>query len=92
VKTKQWKLHLIRAVCGLAAVYCYFTAIKYIPIVDGIVLANTIPLFIPLIILIWLKLTVPIRRVLAVCVGFLGVLVILRPGRRIFNILQTSGA
>lgn len=91
IKTKQWKLHLIRAVCGLSAVYCYFTAIKYIPIVDGIVLANTIPLFIPLIILIWLKLAVLIRRVVAVCVGFLGVLVILRPGIGTFHPMALFG-
>ena len=91
IKTHYWKLHFIRAVFGLSTIYCYFIAIRYIPIVDGIVLANTIPLFIPLIILIWFRLAVPVRRVLAVCVGFLGVLVVLQPGFGVFHPIALFG-
>lgn len=91
IKTKQWKLYLIRAVFGFLAIYCRFITIRYIPMVDGIVLSNTVPLFIPLIILAWLHLTISPRKILAVCIGFIGVLVILKPSIGIFHPMALFG-
>lgn len=85
LKTKQVKLHLVRAVAGIGALYCYFYAVKHLHLLNAILLANTIPLFIPLVVLIWLRLKIPKRRVFAIIIGFLGVVLILRPDVSFFN-------
>ena len=71
--------HLFRALCGLAAIATYIIAVKLVPIVNAVALWNTAPLFIPFVVLIWMKLLVSKKRFFAVFVGFVGVLFILRP-------------
>lgn len=79
LKTKRFGLHLFRALCGLLAVYSYYYAIKHLPLVNAIVLANTSSLFIPLVVFVWLSTKIPMRRVVAVIIGFIGVILILKP-------------
>jgi len=71
--------YLLRSLMGLAALYCYFYAVKILPLVNAVTLANTIPLFMPFVALIWLKLVVSKMRFFALAVGFIGVLILLRP-------------
>ena len=71
--------HLSRALAGIASLSCLFYTIQHMPLVNAITFANSAPLFLPLIYLVWKKLLIPKRRVLAQLIGFLGVLVILRP-------------
>lgn len=71
--------HLLRSLAGLASMYCYFYAIKKLPLVNAITLANTTPLFMPFVVLVWLRVLVSKMRFLALGVGFLGVLLLLRP-------------
>lgn len=80
LKTNRYGLHLFRAVCGLASVYCYYYALKNLELVNAILLANTSALFIPLVVYVWLSTKIPKRRFLAIFIGFLGVLMILKPG------------
>lgn len=80
IRQKNIKKHLIRAFSGLIAMYCFFYSIDALPLVDAMTIFNTAPLFLPLIVLVWLKLIIPKMRVLAVVIGFVGILVILRPG------------
>ena len=46
---------------------------------NAVTLANTAPLFLPLVIFFWLKKIVPKQRFFALLIGFLGVVVIMRP-------------
>jgi drug/metabolite transporter (DMT)-like permease len=78
--TRCLHLHLLRAVSGLAAMYCFFFAIGRLGLAEAILLNYTMPLFIPFIALLWLR--EPIRGPVAgaIGVGFLGILLILQPG------------
>lgn len=76
--------HLIRAVTGLIAMYAFYYSINLLSLVDAMTMFNTAPLFLPLIVLLWLKLIVPKIRLLAVFIGFLGILLILRPGSGVY--------
>ena len=82
----RWRLgHVIRAVFGLGAVFAFFTGLRYLPLAEAISVAFAAPLFVT-------ALSVPIlgervgpRRWAAVVVGFLGVLIMTRPGAEAFR-------
>ena len=73
-------LHLLRAIAGLGAMYCFFHAIAHIPLAEAMLLKLTTPLFIPVIALFWLRERITPAIALAAALGFAGVLLVLRPG------------
>ena len=85
LKTKKSHLHLLRTIAGLGAFYSLFYAIKKIALVDAMLLFNTAPLFMPLIVLLWFKDKIPVKRLACVLVGFLGVAVVLKSEFLVFN-------
>ena len=72
--------HLIRALAGSAAMVCGFYALVLLPLADVTALTFTTPLFTILLAVPLLGETVRWRRWTATAVGFLGVLVMVRPG------------
>ncbi|HSQ06395.1 MAG TPA: DMT family transporter [Chromatiaceae bacterium] len=78
--TKVPWLHLLRALAGLGAMYCFFYAIAQIPLAEAMLLKLTTPLFIPLIALLWLGEGITATIGLGVALGFGGVLFVLQPG------------
>jgi drug/metabolite transporter (DMT)-like permease len=76
---KHFPLHLVRDLSGLFSLACYYYAIRKISLVNLSTLVNTFPLFVPLILLVWRRLVIPKQRIVALFVGFVGVLVIVRP-------------
>jgi drug/metabolite transporter (DMT)-like permease len=78
--TKRLNAHLVRALAGLAAMYCYFYAIGHLPLAEAVLLNYTAPLFIPLAALLWVG--EPFGRKLwwPIGIGFVGIVFILKPG------------
>jgi len=74
-----WRLHLLRAVLGLSAMYCLFIALAHLPLANAVLLKMTAPLFIPLVAMLWLSESPGWRTAFALAIGFVGVAVILRP-------------
>lgn len=83
--------HLVRSLAGLTALYCYIYSVKTLPLVNAITLGNTAPLFIPLIVLIWLKLVISKKRMLAILIGFVGVVILLRPASLVIQFGNLTG-
>ncbi|MBM3556727.1 MAG: DMT family transporter, partial [Alphaproteobacteria bacterium] len=78
--TKRLPLHLSRGLTGAGAMLCGFYATVHLPLAESVALSFTKPLWlIPLAVLI-LGEPVRARRWTATAVGFVGVLVMLRPG------------
>jgi drug/metabolite transporter (DMT)-like permease len=73
------------------SIYTYYYAVQKLLLVNAVTLSNTSPLFIPFFTLIWLKLLVSKRRFLATAIGFVGVLVLLRPTGEIFEWASVVG-
>jgi drug/metabolite transporter (DMT)-like permease len=80
VKTGRLPLQVVRSTLLLLATLCFFTAISFIPLATATTIAFVSPLFVT-------ALSVPIlgervgpRRWIAVAIGFLGVLLVIRPG------------
>jgi drug/metabolite transporter (DMT)-like permease len=79
VKTTRTRLHVWRAIAGLLSQALMFAAVKKMPLMDAVLLANSAPLFIPIITWAWLK--HKIRGVVwtSLLVGFIGIVLILKP-------------
>ena len=78
-KTKRFKLFFIRAILGLFSMLCFFWGISVLPLAKAVALSFTVPLFVTIGAAIVLKEEVHLRRWMAVIVGFIGTLIILRP-------------
>lgn len=76
---------LLMSVCHLAGMVCYFLAIAYLPLADVIALSFSKPLFVTLGAALILAEVVKARRWSAVILGFLGVLIVLRPGADVIS-------
>jgi drug/metabolite transporter (DMT)-like permease len=69
-----------RAGIGLIAMLTWFSAIAYLPLAEAVALNFTVPLFATAGAALFLGEVVRARRWTATAVGFLGVIIILRPG------------
>lgn len=78
-QTRVAPLHLARAIFGLLAMYCFFYAIAHLPLADSMMLKMTTPIFLPWVALLFLREQVTWRAILAVPIGFTGVVFILQP-------------
>lgn len=72
--------HVWRALFGMGAMFCWFYSVTLIPMAEAVSLNFTVPLFATAGAALVLGEVVRARRWTATAVGFLGVLVILRPG------------
>lgn len=79
LQTRVMPLHLARALFGLLAMYCFFYAIAHIPLADSMMLKMTTPIFLPWVALLFLREQVSWRAILAIPIGFMGVVFILQP-------------
>ena len=79
LRTRKWGLYSTRALTGLAAMLTWFYAISVMPLAEAVALNFTTPLFATVGAALFLGEVVRLRRWTATVVGFLGVLVIVRP-------------
>ena len=77
--TRRPGAHLLRGLAGWLCFYAYYLAIKHIPLVDAALLRNTAPLFVPLLIWGWMKVEIPKSHWQPLILGFIGVILILKP-------------
>ncbi|HAU80438.1 DMT family transporter [Stenotrophomonas sp. TWI273] len=85
LKTQQLPRYFLRSAIGLASMLCAFWAIGHLPISQAISLSYSTPLFVTIAAVLWLGETVRMRRWAAVIIGFIGVLIIVRPGSTSFT-------
>ena len=86
LRTENFGLIAFRSLISLVAIALSFFAIKEISIVNTMLLTTTSPLWIPFIVRIWRK--TPINHLIwpgLIC-GFLGIFLILRPGKEIYQL------
>ncbi len=80
LSTRRPWLHALRAAIGLTAMTSWFTAIARVNLADAVALSFTTPLLATVAAVILLGEVVRARRWSAVLIGFVGAMVILRPG------------
>jgi drug/metabolite transporter (DMT)-like permease len=80
VRSKRPGLQLTRALVGIIAMGLWFTSLSLVPLTEAVALNFTLPLFVVAGAALLLKEDVGVRRWGATAIGFIGMLVIIRPG------------
>ena len=78
--TERLPLLLLRSAFGVTAMACGFYAITHLTLADATAIGFTKPLFMVMLAAFFLGETVRWRRTVATLIGFLGVIVMVRPG------------
>lgn len=86
MRTNYFGIHATRAGLALISMFLWFTGVSLMPLAEATSLGFTAPLFATLGAAIFLRETVRLRRWAAVIVGFLGTMIILRPGLEIISL------
>jgi drug/metabolite transporter (DMT)-like permease len=79
LKTERLPLHIVRALSGMLSQALFFVAVKHMSLVDAVLLVNAAPLFIPFVVLVWLRTPIATMVWAGLVIGFAGVLLILHP-------------
>ena len=85
LRTSQPGGHALRALCGLVAFVTFYASLRHLPLADAVAIAFASPFLITALGRYVLKEDVTPRQWLAIAVGFLGMLVIVRPGASGFH-------
>ena len=86
IARQDWMLILMRASSEVVIAYFFLTALFNMPIANVTAIMQAVPLVVTLASALILREAVGWRRMLAVGVGFVGVLLIVRPGAEGFNL------
>ncbi|MDD5328642.1 MAG: DMT family transporter [Sulfuricella sp.] len=82
VATRHWKMHVWRGLSGFGALMLFFYAIGRLPLATAVTLNYTAPLFLAFLSVLILKERPHLPLMLAILLGFAGVVLLLRPTLR----------
>ncbi len=85
LRTQRLRSHVLRSLCGLASMFCFFYAIGHMPLAEAVLLNYSAPLFMPFVAWLWLGERISRRLLAAIVLGFVGVALILKPGLALFT-------
>ncbi|QFT33637.1 Riboflavin transporter [Labrenzia sp. THAF82] len=80
MRTRRFGLHALRGVVNIAAMFLFFTALAITPLAKVTALGFTAPIFTSVLSVLIFKEKIRLRRWTAIGLGFVGMLIILRPG------------
>ncbi|MGH6901943.1 MAG: DMT family transporter [Geminicoccaceae bacterium] len=80
LRTGRFRLHLLRALIGIFAMVGWFTTLSLMPLAEATALSFTAPIFTSVLAVLILGEVMRLRRWTATLIGFLGALLIVRPG------------
>jgi drug/metabolite transporter (DMT)-like permease len=85
MKTEHFWLQVCRSVAGSACQLLFFMAVRSIPLLDSVLLSNSAPLFIPLVVYVWFHKTVRPVVWVSLLIGLAGIVMIFKPGPQLFQ-------
>jgi len=86
LKTKKPVRHFVRAFSAVGCVVFYVFGIKYLFLAENIAIAHSAPILAVLLAIPILGEKIGVQRALAILIGFIGVLIIIKPGTDLFNL------
>ncbi len=86
LRTNHSGLYLLRGFTSVAAMLCWFGAIALMPIADATAISFATPLFISIAAVLFLKEPLLTNRAIGLILGFIGAMIIIRPGFATINI------
>ncbi|MFZ5891094.1 MAG: DMT family transporter [Myxococcota bacterium] len=91
-RTQRLGEHVLRAVAGIASMYCFFFAISRLGLAEALLLNYSLPLFVPLVERVWLGEATPPGIWRGLLLGAFGLCLILKPGASVFQPAALVGA
>jgi len=85
LQTKQLPQQIVRGLLLVCVTGLAFASLQFMPVGEFTAIVMTVPLLVTLLAARTLGEHVPLRRVVLVCGGFLGTLIIVRPGTQVFG-------
>ena len=85
LQTRHWPLMCLRGTAAFGAFTLYYLALQKIPLAEGATVLMSAPLFVTALSAPLLKEKIGPHRWAAVCIGFIAVLIMLRPGTALFQ-------
>lgn len=79
LKTSRFPGHLFRDLVGVTTFGLYFLSLSYTSLTKAVVLRSTTPFWIPIILFLWRRDRIPFKLWIVIFLGFLGVLLIVKP-------------
>ena len=79
ITLKHFWLQLLRAFAMATATFCFFIAIRYMPLADSIAIFFVEPIILTILSSVFLKEVIRLRRITAIIIGFIGAVIIIRP-------------
>ena len=86
IKTKKPVRHFVRAFSAVGCVVLYIFGIKYLLLSENIAIAHSAPIIAAILAVPVLGEKIGIHRVAAIVIGFIGVLMIVKPGTDLFQL------
>ena len=86
LKTKKPVRHFVRAFSAVGCVVLYIYGIKFLLLSENIAIAHSAPIVAALLAVPILGEKIGIQRTMAILIGFIGVLIIVKPGSDLFNL------
>ncbi len=85
LRSEHLAMQVVRSVSGAGSQLLYFVSLRTLTLLDASLLANASPLFIPIVVWVWLR--KPVQRVVwaSLAVGLVGVVLVIRPGPAMFR-------
>ncbi len=84
-RLSKYGVFLIRAIAGFLSFTFTYLAVQRISLVNAILLSNTAPLFIPLLIWMWRRVKISKQLWIGILLGFIGIAIILKPNSEMFD-------
>ena len=85
IRALSYKLQISRALFWSLATICFFYATTVIPVGRAIAISFAVPLFTTILAVVFLKEKLHFQRITALVCGFIGMLIIIRPGVESFE-------
>lgn len=79
IKTRNISLQIARSFIGVLYFGGLFWAVKYIPVIDSILLRSTAPIWVPFVAYIWMREKINHKIWWGIAAGFLGIILVLHP-------------
>ena len=91
LKPKQPFVYLIRIASGAGCYAALFFLIRFIPVSEAMLYQYSASLWIPFIMLVWLKVRMPTKLWTGIIIGFAGMVLILKPGQSMLGMISFIG-
>jgi drug/metabolite transporter (DMT)-like permease len=85
LRTDRLGLQIFRSVAGSVCQLLFFFAVQKISLMDSVLLSNAAPLFIPLVVWVWLRKSVQPMVWVSLLIGLLGICLIIKPGPELLS-------